>query len=364
MPDRPSSIRGVQNGQAAFAHRPVDHAGMAEPAAPGTAPGNLHGQPVVDGLGKGHHLPGRERGRVEVGHNGLVHPVLARDQAVGTAVRARGEIFRDVDARHGGQTGQQFPARTSIGLARGHGLHDRDQRLLAVAQDHGVEKRGHGFGIEGAAAAGDDQGRVLAPLGGPKRQSGQIEQIKDIGVAQLMGEVKRQHVAVRKRRVGLQRTQRRALLAQHGGHLVGGREDAFGGQAGNAVDGLIQDASAHIGHPHLVEIGKYQGHPGPDVGRVLGDAAPFGAPVLGGFVQPTNKLAHTGLRPTGWKTALGGWFESGNTPPEPSGDRRRTARENGNYFFNRLEMLPLPARSDKVLRSPAVDRVRLLVASR
>src|SRR3712207_7964254 len=40
--------------RSAFTHRPGDHARLAEPAAPGAAPEDLHRVALVHGLGHGH----------------------------------------------------------------------------------------------------------------------------------------------------------------------------------------------------------------------------------------------------------------------------------------------------------------------
>ena len=358
---KPVRDEAFEHAQAAFAHGAVDHAGMAEAAAARAAPGDLHGQAVVHGLGEGHDLAGGKRRGVEIGQDGFLHPVVAGNQGARRAVRTGREKIRHVDALDGNQAREQVAAGNALPARGDHGLEDGGQDLFAVADDHGVEKRGHGFGVERATAAGDDQRPPLAPVGGAEGNAGEVEHVQDVGVTELVGDVERQHVAGRKGRVGLQGAKGRALFAQQRGGFVGGGEDPLGGEPLHAVDGFVEDAPAHVGHADLVHIGKGQGDAGPDAGRVLGRAAPFRAQVLGGFLQVGDEFTH-GCSGRRQKPRRGvKKVEAGGLPRRGPGEEKRAGR----YFLRRLEMLPpLPARLDNVLRSPEVESVRLLVASR
>jgi hypothetical protein len=111
--------------------------------------------------------------------------------------------------------------------------------------------------------------------------AGQVEHEKDVGVAQLVGQVEGQHVAGGQGGVGLQGAQGRACPAQDPGGLLGGGVDPLGGHIRPAVDGLVEDGLAEVGHADLVEVREGQGHPG----RGLGPAhrAPFAAGEVAGL---------------------------------------------------------------------------------
>ena len=105
----------------------------------------------MHGLGKGHHLPGGKRGRIEIGHNGLLDPLVAGEQRMHGPVRADLEKGGHVDARDGDQARKQLAAGNPLVLGRGHGFHEfvgpgrQIGKALLYAGGQGVARGGKAF---------------------------------------------------------------------------------------------------------------------------------------------------------------------------------------------------------------------------
>ena len=95
-------------------------------------------------------------------------------------------------------------------LPRPIDLGDLAHRLLAVAEDEGVDEVGQRLGVEGAVAAGHHQGvRRRRARAAAHRHPGQVDQVEDVGVGELGRQVEGQHVERRRAaRLRLQREQR------------------------------------------------------------------------------------------------------------------------------------------------------------
>jgi hypothetical protein len=228
---------------------------------------------------KGMTWPG-ERGAVQIVHHGFFHAFVAlhkRNQRHARPLVL--EQGRDVQAGNFGQGVQQRPLVHSLGLGPLHGGQELDHGLLAVADDHGVEERSHGFGVEGSTAARHDERQHGFPVRAAEGNARQVEHVQDIGVAQLVGQAESDDVHVRERRVRLQGGQGNTVLAQDGPGLLVGREDPLGPEIRLRVERLGQYLLAEVGHAHLVHVGKGQGAPHGHGGRVLEHGAPFAAEV-------------------------------------------------------------------------------------
>ena len=95
-------------------------------------------------------------------------------------------------------------------LPRADHLGDLADRLLAVADDEGVDEVGHGLGVERAVPA-DDHERVLrTALLGPHRHAGEVEALEDVRVDELGGEAEGEDVEVAGVVVGVDREERHA----------------------------------------------------------------------------------------------------------------------------------------------------------
>jgi len=80
----------------------------------------------------------------------------------------------------------------------GHGCRELEQDLLAIADDQEVEKLGDGFGIENRGAAAHDEGPLL-PVGCQQGQAGQIDEIEDRCIIELILERKTDEIKIPQR---------------------------------------------------------------------------------------------------------------------------------------------------------------------
>jgi hypothetical protein len=155
-------------------HGPIDHAGLAEPATSGAAPGDFHGNPVVnqfrkrDDLGSGYGYVSR------LGQNCLINPliVIISEQFQRFFRPVRTEAEKRKGCRHPGygrgvSEGRALSAifmfRLSNGIAyfQGNGL--------PIADDHDIEKVRNRFRVEARRPAGDDQRVFFPPFLRPER---------------------------------------------------------------------------------------------------------------------------------------------------------------------------------------------------
>ena len=148
----------------ALAHRPGDHAGLAEPAAARAAAEDLDRHPLVHRLGERHEGLLGIGPLVEVHHRVLADPprharAVGRDPLDAPV----GQVVDVVEARHVDAAGlrephQQpvAPARAALGLPRADDRGDLEHDLLAVAEHRRVDEVGDRLGVERRVAAGDD----------------------------------------------------------------------------------------------------------------------------------------------------------------------------------------------------------------
>jgi len=175
---------------APFAHRPVDGAGLTETATLGTSALDLDHGAVVYHIQVGHdgaHWRRRQWIDQPAQHarrRGRVRRFRSGQDPVG--VVARGIQRGDVDAGYGGGADQKIaPLSAAPGTI---GVDQLNQRLFAIADHDQIQEIGHRLRVEGAAAAGDHQRRVVAALGGQHGQAGQIEHIEHVGQVQFISE--------------------------------------------------------------------------------------------------------------------------------------------------------------------------------
>ena len=105
------------------------------------------------------------------------------------------EARRDVDP---GKAGQGTEDGLSVGdrraLGRGHDLVHLTDHLFAVAQHEGIDEVGQGLGVEGTVSAGHHDRVVRRSVGAVDGDTGQIDQVEDVGVDQLGRKVEGQDV--------------------------------------------------------------------------------------------------------------------------------------------------------------------------
>ena len=153
---RPSLTIWPDRGDRPLPHRAGDHAGLAEPAAPGAAAEDLHRIPLVHRLGQRDQRLLRVRPGVEVHRRALVHPERhvrpVRHDPLDPAV---GQVVDVVEARHvdalGARQAQQqlvAAAGAALGLPLPDDAGDLQDRLLAVAEHGGVDEVGDRLRVE------------------------------------------------------------------------------------------------------------------------------------------------------------------------------------------------------------------------
>ena len=200
----------------ALAHRPGDHARLAEAAATGTAPEDLDVEAVVHHLGQRHQGPGRVGPVGQVRHRALGdggrHRGVDRHGARQASFGVRRLVERrDVDPLERGQPPAQAVARAlrlGLGQPVPHHLVDLAHHLLAVAQHEGVDEVGQRFGVEGAVPTGQHQRVGGAPLGRVQRHTGQVDEVDHVGVDELGRQVEGEHVEGGRREVLLDAEER------------------------------------------------------------------------------------------------------------------------------------------------------------
>ena len=278
-----------------LAHRPGDHARLAEPAAARAPAEDLDAVALVDRLGQRHQGLLRVRPLVEV-HDRVLgdavrdpvpvgrHPL---DAAVGQVVDVVKPWYVDISGL--GEPEQQLlaTARAALGLEGAGDGGDVENCLLAVAENCGVDEVGDRLGVEGAVPADEDDRVVVRPWPGVERDAGEVERVEHVGVAQLGAEADAEDVERPDRPVRVDGELRHLVLAHQrlevGPHRVG----ALGQDVGLLVEHLVQDHDALVGQADLVRVRVHQAPA--DVGLV---------PVLDGRVQLTadvlDRLLHLG----------------------------------------------------------------------
>ena len=92
----------------------------------------------------------------------------------------------------------------SVRLGRGDHLVDLTDRLLPVPQDETIHEVGQGFGVECAVSACHHQWVIGGAFGAVDRNAGEVDQIEDVGVDQLGGEIEGEYVEAPGRQVVLE----------------------------------------------------------------------------------------------------------------------------------------------------------------
>ena len=118
--------------------------------------------------------------------------------------------------------------------------------LLALADDHEVEKRGHRLRIAAGRAARDHKRRQLRPVGAAQRDAGQIKHIEHGGIRHLIAKRERHDVERADGVAALERVERDARAAHFGFHVAPGGEHALTPDAWHLIHGCIEDAHADV----------------------------------------------------------------------------------------------------------------------
>ena len=266
-------------------HRPGDHPGLAEPAAPRAAAEDLDAGALVHGLGERHERGLRVRPRVEVDGGALGDPSrrpVARLDARQSPVRAVGHGVerRHVAALDRGEPPEQLGAGATGGLPVAHDVGDVADDLLAVADRHRVDERRDRLRVErGVPAREDDRVLLAAPIG-VQRDAREVQRGEQVGVAELGGEAHAEDVERRDGAVAVDGERGHAVLAHQRFEVGPDGVAALGQCVGALVEQLVEDLDALVGQPDLVGVRVEQRPPDIGGGPVLGDGVQLSADVL------------------------------------------------------------------------------------
>ncbi len=279
-------IHGVEHLlHRSLAHRAVGHARVTEAAAARTAALNFDRGAVVhhiqvrhDEIGRGR----RQRGDDALGHHRRRHagkfgPHRGGDQR---AVGVIGGFVerRNVHARDGCHAAQQILARDRgrVGLARLFPgqlrAQDLQDDLFALADQKRVYERPHRLRVGARAAARQDQRIVRAAIGRAQGDAGQVEAVERVGEELLVGQAKADDIEITQGMARLQAEERHRFLAHERFHVHPGRVRAFGQHVRLAVDDVVEQHQAQVGHAEFVGVRKGQGQAHGDRVPVFGHA--------------------------------------------------------------------------------------------
>ena len=200
-PSRPSR----RAGDRPLPDRTGDHAGLAEPAAPGAATEDLDGIPLVHRLGQRHQRLlgyGQASRSMAVcletrnGTPGVGAGTTPLDPAVGQVVDVVEARHVDPPVRASRSSSSSRPPGRPSRLPRPDDVGDLQDSLLAVAEHGGVDEVGDRLGVERGVSAGDHDGSSSAAVARVQRDAGQVERGEHVGVAELGGERDAEQVEV------------------------------------------------------------------------------------------------------------------------------------------------------------------------
>ncbi len=126
--------------------------------------------------------------------------------------------------------------------------------FLTLADQHAIEERGKGLGIIHGRTAADDDGVILAAIGGIKRNTGQIKALEVIGACHLVRNMESHNVEGRDGRRSFERQQRNMGLTHGISHIHPGDVAALTGQALSLVEVAVEDRNALVGQTDLVHV--------------------------------------------------------------------------------------------------------------
>ena len=189
---------------------------MAEAAAAGAAPHDLHADPFLDHFNIWDEEAGEGWGQLGVdplqhGQRGIgVGGPHLGNCAIGVIVHLieRG----DVNPRDGRQGGQQFTFALTGRLPGLIGVNDIEKDLFPFADRKGIHERRNRLGIVDRLAAGDDQWLGLVPLSTAKGQVSQVEYVEEVGIKRFVGQADADDVEIGQGALAFQTVERDVIL--------------------------------------------------------------------------------------------------------------------------------------------------------
>ena len=173
-----------------------------------------------------------------------------------------------------------------------------EHRLLAVADDGGVDEVGDRLGVERRVTTRDDDRVVDVAVDRVQWDAGEVERRQHVRVAQLGREAEAEEVEVAHRAVPVDGELREARLPQLRLHVGPHGVRPLGEGVRPLVEDLVEDHDALVGHADLVRVGVHQrpargqllavGAVAADV-PVLDRGVELAADVLDGLVDPLQQ---------------------------------------------------------------------------
>ena len=212
----------------------------------------------------------------------------------------------------------QLPAPDQLG--------DRQDRLLAVAENRPVQEFGDGLGVEGGVAARDHQRIPLAPPRRRERDAGQVERGEQVGVAEFGREAHAEHVERPHRPVPVHRELADAVLTQKVLQVRPDAVGALGEHAVAAVQHLVEDLDALVGDADLVGVRVHQRPPHVRRVPVLHHRVELAADVLDRLAHQREQRLQPGIDRFHRHPASLPAARRADTPPaRPAGPRQQPA---------------------------------------
>ena len=171
---------------------------------------------------------------------GLVMTHLIQGRHIGTGDRR--ELLDNLSAR------DALVAQAAMQLA------DLEQRLLALANEDGIEECRVRLGVIHRGTTGDDDGVVLGTVGSQQRNAGEIERFEEVRHGHLVRHVHADDVERGHRRCTLERQQRNPRLAHGIAHIGPRHVAALTGNALGLIKDVIENGDALVGQTDLIHV--------------------------------------------------------------------------------------------------------------
>ena len=133
-------------------------------------------------------------------------------------------------------------------------LTDLEQRLLALANQDGIEEGRIRLGVIHRRSAGDDDGIVLGTVGSQQRNAGEIERLEKVCHSHLVRHVHTDDVERGHGRCALERQQRNPRLAHGIAHIGPRYVAALAGNALGLIKDVVENGDALVGQTDLIHV--------------------------------------------------------------------------------------------------------------
>jgi hypothetical protein len=165
-------------------------------------------------------------------------------------------------------------------------VEDVVERGLGVPDQDCIEEVGDRLRVGGAGATAQDDRVFLVALEGPTWDAGEVEQVRNVDVVELGLERDPDHVEVSKRPVRFERVERQLGRPQRLRHVGHGSERPLRQGVLAAVDQVVENPCALMGHADLVCVRECEGDPNRHRPPGFADQVPLDADV-------TRRLLHS-----------------------------------------------------------------------